>query len=808
MRKHLRLVFPILMLAAAVAAISAPNEILQKETTPGQAWDAGTRYDDWRQESTLTLINDCKKDHSFSVTKADADFLDFLFTSPVRVEGGHKPKVVNILFHTNGMSPGDYTGEVSVKCIDCHEVPPCTQDRTVFNPHIKVIARPVTTDNPVSAKPDDCQRDCNEFLQMISKIQQDITAQEAVVDEAKDHYYSFSEVVSQLKENLIAWEMAAWNNTDIKKAAGLQKAAEDAQTRYQGAIDELKELSQKWIEASNLLETWKAQEGTFYTFLAKCLMNNGFCKEEGPPKECTPDNPCIEGWTMCTPGQVCTPPEQCTPDHPCTGGTMVKGPLPVTKAKSTCSQTKDDCEQLRLLAVQKQAEARAAQETADAAAAEASKQEAAARQTGGLDPRDIEARIEVARSARENANTLQRAADNAKAAGEAALKDAQDCLKQLKDDCPQVPGQTTGNGNPGGPVRPPVTGGTTGTTSQQPCPPNPYNCEPLRLAWQEAERQAAIAQTLADEAARNQQWNNSEADYLDKQAASEEEFAKGQTERSKAEREIAGMAKGSAKKGREIALQFPAGSKDRASWEKAAEEDDKDVTKWNASADELEKTEMDYHMKAAADNAKAAQLRASSNSAQTNADAAKAAAAAAKQAYEDCLAQQKQYDEDCKRQAAAVPQTTGRGQTGGTPSGGTNPGGTQPGAGGGTRVTGGEQGGGTTTGRPPKIGTQGIPGSGSSLVDNLQTVESPICHWKTWALPVGAKIDTIYIRNTQNNLLRNSNVEAREGKAVSMTGQPTIEYHCMTDNGTAIVAYTYLINSEAHIGRLMVSCTQ
>jgi hypothetical protein len=806
-RQHLRLLLPVLMFTAVAGALPAPKDFFQSDNAPHQAWDAGTRYPGFQAPSTLTLVNDCKKTHSFSVTKSNAGFLDFDFTSPVTVPG--KSSVTKpVHFHTEGMQPGDYTGEVVVICLDCTEVPPCTQDHKYLSPHITVIPRPgATTENPVSTSHDDCQRDCNEILKRYNDLQEQVKAQQQIYSQANsDALSAYNEVRDSAKDAKQARD-AGLANFDNKKSEALQKAAAAAQKDLQLAIDKYDAASKKANDALALLSDLKAQADRLFKDYQDCLATNGVCKEEGPPTKCTPDNPCTNGWNPCGPGQICTSPEKCTPDHPCTGGTSVTGPPQVTKGKSTCSQTKDDCEQLRLLAEQKEAEALAAQETANVAAAEATKQEALTTQTAGKDPRDVVAQIEIARSARENANTLQRAADNAKAAAEAARKLADDCYKHLKDDCPQIPGQNADGGNAGVPVTPTVTGNTPGTTSTPPCPPNPYNCEPYRLAWQEAERQAAIAQAVADQTARNQQWNQADADYYDSQAAKEEEFALGQTERAKAYRELAGGAKGLAMRDREIAARQPAGSKDQIAWEKAAVDDENDVISWNADAAAAEQTELQYHMKAAADKAKAAQLRASSNSAQANADAAKTAAAAAKKAYDDCVSAQKQYDEDCKRRAAEAARTRERPQTGGgTPTGGTNPGGTNPGTGGGT-PTGGNTGGGTPVGIPPKIGTQGIPGYASSMVDNLQTVESPICHWKTWALPIGAKIADIYIRNAQSSLARNTNVEARLGKPVSVTGQATVEYHCLTDNGTAVVTFTYLINSESHIGRLMVSCS-
>ena len=56
---------------ACVGALAASQVTFQDAGAP-QAWDAGDRYPDWSQQSTLELVNGCKNDHAFSVTKANA----------------------------------------------------------------------------------------------------------------------------------------------------------------------------------------------------------------------------------------------------------------------------------------------------------------------------------------------------------------------------------------------------------------------------------------------------------------------------------------------------------------------------------------------------------------------------------------------------------------------------------------------------------------------------------------------------------------------------------------------------------------
>ncbi len=782
------------LVAAFIAFRVSPQ---QTQAAQGQAWDGGTRYAGWSAPSTLNLINDCKKDHSFSVTKENAGFLDLQFAQPVRVPG-HKTVTVAVLFHTDGMQPGDYTGTVKVKCLDCAEVPPCTQNPFLLSPHVRVIPRPGTATSqgtqPTGHSCSVTALDCDEIKVLLDQVESQIQQQQDVYRGASITQTNAGVAYDEAEGRAEAAVKAAMNGFDTSQAQLLVAAAQKAEKEAADASDKYKQADDALTKASSDLNALVEQRTKLQQMYRNCLDSVGVCQQEGPPQPCTADTPCTSGWTDCN-GDSCGPPQVCTTDSPCTGGSTVK--VPPSNAASTCTQDKEDCEQLRLFAERKRAAAAAAQATADAAAADAAAAEkAAANPPAGLDMRDAAALQERAIAERANANTMQQAANDAKAAADAAEKAYEECVKRQVTDCPQVLGQTTD-----------TTGGPpTGTTSKPPCPPL-EDCGPLLLAWQEAERQAAIAQALADRAAANQAQNQADADYYDSVAQSDDAYATGQTDRAKQMRDLAAGSAGLEKKDLEIAARSPAGSKDRAQWTKAAEEDHADIAKWNDDAAAAEVDEMKYHMKAAEERALASQFRATSTGAQATADAAKTAAAAAKKAYDDCLARNKAAQEECDKKAASVPRTTSRPPSGGTPP---TTGGTSGGTSGGT--TGGTPGGTTGgipvhPGNPPKIGTDNIPDPGHRIIDPLDTTLAQFCRWVKITLPPHSTLEGVYVRNPDGSRGANPHVEARAGERTTFTAQPTIDYHCMSENGTAIVTYTYEVGTERRIGRLMVSCT-
>ncbi|MGD0842555.1 MAG: hypothetical protein ABSA32_15505, partial [Candidatus Acidiferrales bacterium] len=107
--------FLLMLLGICIQAPSArPRQQTEEQpTATGQPWEAGTRYPDWEAPSNLTVTNDCKKGHTFSITPENADFIDFKGVKEITVPG-KKSIQLPVRFHTDGMAPGNYTGKVTV----------------------------------------------------------------------------------------------------------------------------------------------------------------------------------------------------------------------------------------------------------------------------------------------------------------------------------------------------------------------------------------------------------------------------------------------------------------------------------------------------------------------------------------------------------------------------------------------------------------------------------------------------------------------------------------------------------------------
>jgi hypothetical protein len=140
-RKTLWLLY--LLLGGLAVSVLQADAGQGRKPAPPQPWDAGTRPPNFEAPSTLTVKNECKNAHSFSVTKKNADFLDLEFTQPVTVPA-QSSATFPVKFHTDGMTPGIYSGMVTILCLDCTEVPPCTQNVTELAPRIKILPRPET----------------------------------------------------------------------------------------------------------------------------------------------------------------------------------------------------------------------------------------------------------------------------------------------------------------------------------------------------------------------------------------------------------------------------------------------------------------------------------------------------------------------------------------------------------------------------------------------------------------------------------------------------------------------------------------
>lgn len=783
----LALVLPLATLAARQS--DTPTTPQQTETPPTQSsaqpWDAGTQYPDKELTSNLTITNDCKKTHSFSIT-VEAPFLSLKGVTHVMVPG---KKSVNLpaVFDTRGMAPGDYTGLVTVLCLDCEEVPPCVQNRKDIAPHVTIIAppgptpiggttptsggtTPTTPENPPVPVTNDCQESANDCSKLIPQILAAIEALKAARAEysaAAEAYDFWDYWADEDCADADAWHSYILGARMLEQLAGSGGPTSEELAEARAAEEDCEESEARFDqEDSALIQAGRAILSA-QSALDDLLEEYRQCIREYL-KKC-PFKPNIGvdyhwrgsdlGWTP--------PPPPTTPPGPPPQGPPPHRPLarppeaPKTTEQPPCP-TSDDCEKLRLIWEQKQAEAKALQANADRAKAYADQKQAEAdaaaktaadaqaavpkvnkgtgwMESGGItltshdlqlanaasqqayadykagrisleqlqdiwaksgDPaeiiklRDAEnaaiaeaqkkaddaantaaAAKAIAESAAANARTAQAAEDQATADAEAAHQAYLYCLKQIEE-CQR--GETTGGGSTGGGTTGGGTtgggttgGGTTGVgpggegnppphTQENPCPPFPENCDELKAKWEQLKHDADVAQAQADYAKQQQDANNQAAAGYEEQADKAQKQADYVTNQANEWRQLAGNMAALEQSAIQHRNAFPPGSADYNSWDQLAQGNAEQAKYENEQADRLEAEERQNDALAAKLKTQATQLRGLASDAQAKADQAKAAADAASQAWQDCLARKKAYDEDCKKKAAEIPKTVSR----------------------------------------------------------------------------------------------------------------------------------------------------
>lgn len=130
------------LLAAQPAAFpDTPYPAWQPGTQQREPWNLGVHPPNWTGSSTLTIENQCKGNHHFDVVPDALAFVHFQGPADKVLVAGHQTKELALKFDTTGMQPGDYKGQVVVKCADCNKEPTCTQDREFVPVHL-VIAPP------------------------------------------------------------------------------------------------------------------------------------------------------------------------------------------------------------------------------------------------------------------------------------------------------------------------------------------------------------------------------------------------------------------------------------------------------------------------------------------------------------------------------------------------------------------------------------------------------------------------------------------------------------------------------------------
>ena len=140
MRRHPNFRFlPLILISFIIgAALFAASAFTQQSTQERPVWDVQMARNA-QASSTITLQNQCKQTHTFTVTEQQTPFLQLLAAPTVNVPGNSSYDLP-VRFNTNGMNAAQYQGTVIVKCETCKKEKTCKQDREVLPLRLTVLA--------------------------------------------------------------------------------------------------------------------------------------------------------------------------------------------------------------------------------------------------------------------------------------------------------------------------------------------------------------------------------------------------------------------------------------------------------------------------------------------------------------------------------------------------------------------------------------------------------------------------------------------------------------------------------------------
>lgn len=136
------------VLFSLILLLALATTVVAQQPAPTAAWDV-TLKTNTVADSSLTVVNRCKKNHQFQVQIQNLPFLQFSSTQ-VNVKGG-ATQLVPVKFDTRNLTPGVYQGTVLVICQTCKGEATCTQDREVLQVVLRVTSESPTVGPPSAA---------------------------------------------------------------------------------------------------------------------------------------------------------------------------------------------------------------------------------------------------------------------------------------------------------------------------------------------------------------------------------------------------------------------------------------------------------------------------------------------------------------------------------------------------------------------------------------------------------------------------------------------------------------------------------
>jgi chemotaxis protein histidine kinase CheA len=116
-----------------------------QQPEPPAAWDV-TLQQNVTAASNLTVVNQCRRTHRFSIQPQNVPFL-IISQSQVQV-GGRQTVNVPVQFNTHGIEPGRHQGQVIVACLTCSSEPTCAQDRELLRVIANITPAPIQPGQP------------------------------------------------------------------------------------------------------------------------------------------------------------------------------------------------------------------------------------------------------------------------------------------------------------------------------------------------------------------------------------------------------------------------------------------------------------------------------------------------------------------------------------------------------------------------------------------------------------------------------------------------------------------------------------
>jgi len=576
------------------------NLAFAQQITEPPAWEvtlpAGTTA-----RSTLTVVNRCKKSHTFQIVLENVPFLKFAGVNQVKVSGG-KSIEVPVVFDTNGIAPGLHTGLVVVLCQTCASEATCAQDRERLPVKLTVTGSPSTapstapttgtTTSPTSTQPSTTTPTTTTPTPTTSTTEK----KKGPCEEAEQKCEQFRLKAWQLESQAATARAIAQQAR--QKATELEAAATAAEQKARDLTSASKDSE---AELERLTDTERGRVYTGTDFRKRRAYEDGI-------------------WSEFRAGKISS--EQAYQKLQ-----EFHGPDGLDKFQ--------DAERKRLSELKYQAE-----QTTNAA----------------------EQARAAANSANSQAKAAEAAAKRAEDEAAKARAAYEECVKQIPSHCPK-PGISTGGTRPTiGGAETTGTGGGVGTTDdgKDPCKDH---CDELLRALQDKEAEAAKAQALADEARKQAEGPEKAAREAEEAAKKAAEAAKDPASRGRIidhERgrvytshdfELQRQANRSAwndyKSGKINAQQLEQQWKDNNgldALDRLQDADQKARAQKKFEAEQLAK-------KAAEARAAADAANAIARAAQEASDRAKAEAEAARKAYEECL---RKLKEECEKARAAA----------------------------------------------------------------------------------------------------------------------------------------------------------